>query len=219
MESLTDLAIRHKCDKGAIGHHTYTPWYEKHFIPFRDKPIKLLEIGVGGYGSPTEGGNSLRMWKEWLPLAEIHAVDIEEKSSLAEERIHIWKGDQADHAFLENLSNQAGGFDIIIDDGSHVSAHVYASFHALFPLLKTGGLYIIEDLQTAYSDHYRGSHPSHVELVKGFVDGLNYKDVATEIRGKQGIPPEPSYTDLNILSLTFYHNIVFIEKGDNSITG
>ena len=37
-------------------------------------------------------------------------------------------------------------FDIIIDDGSHASYHQQLSFKTLFPTLKSGGIYSIEDL-------------------------------------------------------------------------
>lgn len=45
-------------------------------------------------------------------------------------------------------------YDIIIDDGSHMVRHVIASFEALFPYLRRGGLYIIEDLHTSYWKRY-----------------------------------------------------------------
>ena len=44
------------------------------------------------------------------------------------------------------LSKQPGCFDIIVDDGSHASYHQQLTMLKLFPLVKSGGLYIIEDL-------------------------------------------------------------------------
>jgi hypothetical protein len=43
-----------------------------------------------------------------------------------------------------------GGLDIVIDDGSHIASHQRKSFETLFPLLDPEGIYIVEDLPTAY---------------------------------------------------------------------
>ena len=58
--------------------------------------------------------------------------------------------EQADAGFLQKVAGEFGPFDLIIDDGSHVNAHVITTFEVLFPLLKTGGLYVVEDTQTSY---------------------------------------------------------------------
>ena len=42
--------------------------------------------------------------------------------------------------------------DLVIDDASHVYEPTLASFETLFPHLRPGGLYIIEDWQWSYSD-------------------------------------------------------------------
>ncbi len=59
-------------------------------------------------------------------------------------------GSQDDPAFLRSVIDEMGSPDIILDDGSHVSDHQKISFETLWPLLKVGGLYVIEDLHTAY---------------------------------------------------------------------
>src|SRR5689334_12233699 len=68
--NLNKLAIIYGTDKW--GGHFYTQHYETHFRSFRNKKIKLLEIGVGGYKSPIKGGESLYMWKKYFPLAKIY---------------------------------------------------------------------------------------------------------------------------------------------------
>ena len=47
-----------------------------------------------------------------------------------------------------NLDNK---FDVIIDDGSHESEHILTSLKTLFPRLKTGGYYFIEDLHAGWA--------------------------------------------------------------------
>jgi cephalosporin hydroxylase len=46
---------------------------------------------------------------------------------------------------LEQLAGQQ--FDLIIDDGSHQQSHQIAAIQQLAPLLRSGGLFVIEDLQ------------------------------------------------------------------------
>lgn len=222
MKTIKELAIEHKCDKAAEGHHTYDKPYEFHFGALRDKPIKLLEIGVGGYTNPEEGGASLRMWSEYFthPFSQIYSIDIYDKKALEEYRIKIWQGSQSDEVFLNKMADTIGDIDIIIDDGSHVNSDVITSFKILFPKLKDGGIYVVEDIQTAYWKHYGGGglDDNSVDFFMGFIHGLNYKEVQTEQRGMQHPVKEPTYFDLNILSIHFYHNMVFIYKGDNSVT-
>jgi len=59
-------------------------------------------------------------------------------------------GAAGDTQFLDAMSRELGPFDIIIDDGSHMSHHIIASFNALFPHVRPGGIYVVEDLATAY---------------------------------------------------------------------
>jgi hypothetical protein len=196
------------------GAHEYADTYERHFGHLRDRPIRLLEIGVGGYAAPDRGGESLRMWKEFFPFAEIVGIDIHDKSGLAEERITILQGDQSDGVFLADVGSRHGPFDIIVDDGSHVCQHVIASFGSLFDQLADDGIYSIEDLQTSYWRRgYGGSsdadrHGTSMTFLMTLVDGLNHAefDIADY---------EPTAFDLQIKSLTFYHNLAFIQKGPN----
>src|SRR3954454_6485917 len=74
------------------GRHWYARHYQRHFSPLRKRRLKVLEIGVGGYENPTDGGASLRMWKAFFPNSQIYAVDIYDKSPLQEARITIIRG-------------------------------------------------------------------------------------------------------------------------------
>jgi hypothetical protein len=156
--------------------HSYTPIYQQHFQHLQYRPITLLEVGVGG-DSPTWGGASLRMWRDFFPRGQIHGVDIAEKR-IDETRIHIHRGDQSDRAFLRDLARQHGPFDIIIDDGSHINAHIRTTFEVLFvEHLRPGGTYVIEDMATAYLPELGGGKPGYpktsVELVKDLIDDVN----------------------------------------------
>ncbi len=210
---LNFLADLYKTDKWSK--HFYTPHYFFHFRKFRNKPINLLEIGIGGYKNPHEGGGSLRMWERFFPKARIHGIDLYDKKSLEEGRISIYTGNQVDRPFLEKISNSVGGFEIIIDDGSHVNEHIIETFKILFPLLKVGGIYVIEDVQTSYWPEYGGDslNPDQETTAMGyfkkFIHGLNHAEF--KLPGY-----EPGYFDKNIFGIHFYHNLIFIYKKSNN---
>jgi hypothetical protein len=196
------------------GNHSYTTHYQLHFDRFRDKKINMLEIGVGGYEKPFSGGKSLKMWKKYFQFGNIYSIDIYDKSALQEDRIKIFQGSQVDKNFLDKVCEEIGNIDLIIDDGSHINEHVIESFKILFPKLSDGGIYVIEDTCTSYWPDYGGDSTrfdnpgTSMNFFKKLTDGLNYKDY---------LNPEynPSYFDMNIISIHFYHNLIFVYKGKN----
>ena len=163
---LTQLANRFGSDKGdtVLCAHTYTRVYESLLAPARERPLRLLEIGLM-HGDTQEtmqgrldevGCPSLKMWAEYLPKAEIFGLDIVDFRPLSEPRMTVFQGDQSNPDDLARMASEAGGpFDIIIDDGSHASHHQQIALACLFEHLAPGGLYCIEDL------HYQ---PSDLEL-------------------------------------------------------
>lgn len=208
-DDLNFLALLYKTDK--FGHHFYTPHYMVHFKPWRNKKFNFLEIGVGGYNDPFQGGGSLRMWKRYFSKAKIFALDIFDKVQLQESRISIFQASQVDFKALDEIIKKIGEVEIIVDDGSHINEHIIQTFEFLFPKLKSGGIYVVEDVQTSYWPEYGGnsvdfySDKSAVGYFKKKVDGLNY----LEFRDSSY---QPSYFDRNISSIHFYHNLIFIYK-------
>ena len=85
-------------------------------------------------------------------------IDLHDKRHLSEERIDIRQCDQTDAEALRQLVSEYGGFDIIIDDGSHLNDDVIKTFNILFPLLRQDGIYVVEDTQTAYWPTWGGGH-------------------------------------------------------------
>ncbi|GLZ33826.1 hypothetical protein Lesp02_60140 [Lentzea sp. NBRC 105346] len=204
---LDTLAVRFDTDKW--GGHWYTPHYQRHFAAYQAKRVTVLEIGIGGYDLPDVGGGSLLMWKHFFRRGLVYGLDIYDKTGLDQPRLQTIKGDQNDPVFLEQLGQSIGPIDIVVDDGSHLTEHVVTSFNALFPHVRPGGLYVIEDLQTSYWPGY-GAGES-MGLLKTLLDGLHHQE--------QVHPVTPGHTDLNIDSITFHHNIAFIHKGRNSEPG
>ncbi|MBH8561821.1 class I SAM-dependent methyltransferase [Nostoc sp. CENA67] len=216
------------------GDHMYAQHYEKHFAPIRKQELKILEIGIGGYDNPADGGSSLKLWKTYFPNSMIYGIDIVDKTAFAEDRIKIFQGSQDDEDFLKEVIDETGKLDIIIDDGSHINQHVIKSFKTLFPALKDGGIYIVEDTHTSYwpslvgegwSNFGKGNvyleslakvggsldlnHPqTSMNFFKRLIDGLNYEEFL--------FPGYvPSYFDKHIVAMHFYHNLVILYKGNN----
>ena len=210
--NLLRLAMIYGTDKW--GGHFYATYYAEHFSKLKNKRIKILEIGVGGYEDPKQGAGSLKMWKRYFPKGMVYSIDIYDKSALEEKRIKIFRGSQADEAFLKKICTDIGPLDIVIDDGSHIVSHVLTSFKTIFPFLNEGGIYVIEDTQSSYWPTYEGNaenltDPStSMNFFKGLADGLNFREFL-----KPGY--KPSYFDENIIALHFYHNLIFIYKGKN----
>lgn len=181
----------------------YFPIYERHFIRYVNRPMTFIEIGCG------EGG-SLQMWKQYFgPLATIVGLDIRsECANFQEDQIHIRIGDQSDVSFLSSVIEEFGPPDIILDDGSHIMSHIEASFTYLYPLMSTSGVYMVEDLHTAYWDEYEGGlkrEGSFIEHCKGMIDELN----AVHTRG---VLSETEFSKTT-LSMHFYDSIAAFEKG------
>lgn len=191
--------------------HNYVSAYEEHFKSLRNKKLKILEIGIGGEDNPYIGGNSLRMWKCYFSRSLIYGVDLYDKRLMEEKRIRTFKGAQNDQVFLADLVRQVGPFDIIIDDGSHISSHVIETFKFLFNALNPKGFYVIEDLQTSYQDDYGGSSSdlndptTSMNFFKAACDSVNWKFTRNF--------PEESHSLLEYInSIHFYEKICFIRK-------
>lgn len=210
--TLTALAQEFQTDKWS-SYHRYTPHYARHLQHLRDEEMVLLEIGIGGYSREGQGGASLRMWKAFFPKARIVGLDIQDKSFVDEERIRSFQGSQVDPAVLDRILEEEGVPLVVIDDGSHRPEHIRTTFELLFPRLPAGAIYAIEDLQTSYWPDWGGSLDrddmgTSMGLVKSLVDGLNYEEFIDD-------DYVPTYTDLNVVGVHCYHNLAFIEKGDN----
>jgi hypothetical protein len=155
----------------------FTHVYERHLRHRRREPLRILEIGIGGYNAGLRsGGASLRMWRTYFRRAQVVGIDLQPRD-FREPRITTAAGDQTDPRFLHDLDREYGPFDLVIDDGSHMNAHVVATFGILWPLLAPGGSYAIEDTQTSYLEEFGGGGPgtpgTSMEMVKRLGDAPN----------------------------------------------
>lgn len=167
METLTELGTKHNTDKASW--HKFTEVYDKCFTPIRDNPVKLLEIGIFL-------GASLRMWEEYFQNGIIYGIDnctivsSDQLRELRTKRIKPIVADQLNRDHLKQVADVIGEMDIIIDDGLHFQEHQQVSFGYLFPYLKSGGFYVIEDL--CPRNHASGW---------GIKDTINFTDITTNI--------------------------------------
>jgi demethylmacrocin O-methyltransferase len=210
------LSVEYGSDKWA-SFHWYTAHYERQFARYRDQPVRVLEIGIGGFAADL-GGGSLRMWKRLFHRGTIFGLDLFDKSALDQQRLTTLVGDQGDADALVAIARRYGPFDIVIDDGSHENAHVRTSFDALFPHVRDGGLYVIEDLQTAYFPRFGGTAgavagpDTSVGLLKRLLDDIHFSE-----QEPTGAAPTPTQSD--VVGVSVHRNIAFVEKGVNGDTG
>jgi len=149
----------------------YLEVYERFFRPMRLSALRILEIGV-------QNGGSLQLYEQYFPNAErIVGVDVDPQCrEVAAGKIHVEIGSQADAQFLASVNATHGPFDIVIDDGSHVFDHQVTSFRLLFPLLRSPGIYLVEDVHTSYFPSFGGGirlPGTFMEFAKSVLDQVN----------------------------------------------
>jgi hypothetical protein len=201
--TLFEIGKKYPTNKNISG---FVHIYESYFNSLKEKKINILEIGV-------DNGDSLRLWRDYFPNANICGIDILKKDFKIN-NVEIMCGDQSDENFLSTIVDKYKKFDIIIDDGSHISKHIIQSFTYLFDYLNNNGIYVVEDLQTSYFPRYGGNrlnlknNKTSMNFLKSLTDSVNYehKDRPFFKRSKfDGI----------IKSVNFHQNIAFIKKGES----
>lgn len=182
--------------------HHYLDIYERHLGHLRGSQFKLLEIGVFR-------GGSLELWREYFGAeATIFGIDIDPRCASFDGVAGCVRiGSQASPDFLRSVVDEMGGVDVVIDDGSHDSRHIRASFEVLYPRLSMGGVYIAEDLHCSYWPSHCGGYRwpwSFINVSKSLIDDMHhwYHDRGQRISAAAGL----------VKALHFYDSMVVIEK-------
>ena len=183
----------------------YFDIYDRHFAPYRGKPITVVEFGVSH-------GGSLQMWKKYFGRkARIVGVDINPAcAAFTEPRIEVVIGDQEDRKFLRALRKKVGPIDVVIEDGGHTMPQQINTFEVLWPAVRDGGVFLIEDLHTSYWPHYDAGYKqpgTFIEYAKDLVDQMN----AWHSR-EEGFEVD-KYTR-SIKGMHVYDSIIVFDKGD-----
>jgi hypothetical protein len=207
-------------DKHRPDAHLYGWTYQALFRPLKYRRIKLLEIGVGGDDNDV-GGRSLLAWQAFFPFATIIGVDHLPRETVATWHTRFRRADQGSAEDLALLCADEGPFDVIIDDGSHLSQHQLFSFDHLFNALKDGGIYVIEDVHTSY-------WPSEAEVGGIHWDGADIEDpgfsrtcmgyfleLAKHLNHAEFLRPREPSLAWRIDSISFEHNLITVRKGAN----
>jgi hypothetical protein len=163
LDTLTYLADVKGSDKGnLLNAHLYTRVYDKMFHALREDNLTVVEIGLlrtdidgrrplnaaeGSTFARATKAPSLEIWRAYFPNARIFGFDIDDFTAVRIPNCEIVRGDMSSRVDLAHLAAKIRGpIDILIDDGSHVSHHQQIALGFLFPHIRSGGLYIIEDL-------------------------------------------------------------------------
>jgi hypothetical protein len=150
--TLTGLADLYGSDKGNIK-HGYTKVYEK-LIADLTPNRKTAQLRVGEIGVAC--GASLRMWANHLPAATIEGFDIQpECANLCKDLKNVMI------TISDPRQVNREGFDLVVDDGSHIAEDVLGNFVHCWKWVKPGGYYVIEDMACTYNDAYRDKYNKH----------------------------------------------------------
>lgn len=214
VNSLDDIAKKHGTDKSSLIHN-YCVKYEKYFPFKREEKLKIIEIGV-------YDGQSLKMWKDFYYNSTVIGIDIMEKcKKYEEENIFVEIGSQVDENFIFKVCEKYQSFDLILDDGSHINEHVIKSYELLFPYLKSGGVYVVEDSCTSYWNEFNGGiHKPNtsVEYFKNLIDDVNFRGVKNKYFHNVNSRREDVLMELNpahrtdIESINFLNSLIIITK-------
>lgn len=143
-ESGTDKASLIAEGSTILPAHDYLRHYDYFFHSFRGAELILVEFGC-------YRGESLSMWREYFPKANIVGVDLDEEVKQYEkERIHIVIGDVTSEDTYQQIEEYCGDKQrpfIILDDASHAWGDQRRSLELFWKLLLPGGFYVVEDLQ------------------------------------------------------------------------
>lgn len=127
--------------------HVFYEIYEGYFSPLKNRPIVLLEIGV-------YQGESTKVFSKYFNNGTIVGVDIEKRDIdfSGYPNVVYEQANQTSAADLERVAERRapGGYDIIVDDASHIGLFSLFTLHHAFHRLKPGGLYVVEDWPTGY---------------------------------------------------------------------
>jgi hypothetical protein len=198
----------------------YLPVYDEVFKDFRNKNIRLLEIGV-------QNGGSLEVYSKFFTHHEkIIGCDIHPlcaNLAYVNPRIKVIVGDCNKPETRAKIFAESETFDLIIDDGSHRSDDIIHSFLAYWPALRPGGVFVAEDLHASYWRSFDGGlfhKQSSMSFFKLLIDIINAEHWGIEASPQDLIAREfPAYraaaagVDLaGVASVAFHNSMCVIRK-------
>jgi hypothetical protein len=178
---LCELFVKYHSDKCPQVGHSYSPHYYDLLKDGKETFLNILEIGIGNnelmkplYGENYIIGGSLKAFNEFFINANIFGVDIRKDVLFSEGRIKCFYTDQSNskelHKTIKEIKkindDENLKFDLIIDDGSHITNHMILSFNTLGEYLKSNGIYIIEDIKREELNVFINLELNGFEIIK-----------------------------------------------------
>lgn len=183
----------------SLKHSSYFHVYETLFSRYVGQRFTFVEIGV-------LNGGSLNMWRQFFgPGARIVGIDMNPAALRWEDAgFEIFIGDQADPGFWARLKAELGAVDVLLDDGGHTNLQQIVTVAHALPLVRDGGLVVVEDTHTSYFTEFGNpSTHSFMSYAKRLVDHVNSRT--------PGLPKhEPDWSG-EIASIRFFESIVAFE--------
>ena len=130
-----------KRDNIKIKAHGYSKFYEKVFIEFKNKEINILEIG-------SFYGNASAAMFFYFKNANIFGADINpDMFNYTSKRIkNFFVNSSSVSSIQKNIVDKKIEYKIIIEDASHMLKDQIISLFYLFPIIESGGYFIVEEL-------------------------------------------------------------------------
>lgn len=198
--------IHSNLDRSSTKWTGYFDVYERYFSQFIGKAPKVLEIGV-------LGGGSIEMWQKYFGMdAQIIGLDIDPGclEYKYEGNVQIALGDQGNPEFWDKFLVDNTGFDIVIDDGGHTMIQQLITLQKVFPHLKHGGVYVVEDTHTSYWKNWGGAYgnpETFLTRAKQMTDIMNQQHFE-----QPHINEEVLKVFEGLYSVSFFNSMVVFEK-------
>lgn len=196
---LWEYFSNHKAGPGLWKWNHYFDAYHRHFAPFRNQDVNILEIGI-------YSGGSLGMWQQYFgEHCHIYGVDIEEAcKSYESEKISVFIGDQQDRDFWANFRSKAPAIQILIDDGGHTPEQQMVTLEEMLPHMPAGSVYVCEDIH-GISNQFTAFATAMVHSLNASSNGIS--------SGELGFISTPAQQAIH--SIHFYPYLCVIEKHES----
>jgi hypothetical protein len=147
--SLASLIDNSKTDKNTT--HSYLNLYETLFTSKRETAQKVLEVGIGDFGS--KNGGSIKLWRDFFTKATIYGLDILSMDRVMDElkndeRVVLYTKTNAYDQDFVSKTFSGMKFDLMLDDGPHTLTSMISFITLYSSLMQDDGILIIEDVQT-----------------------------------------------------------------------
>lgn len=140
---------------------------------------RVCEVGV-------QRGFSLEMWQALFPAGLVVGVDHDRGARWPDGTVRVVAAQDAEDLPAELQPHAPDGYDLIVDDASHDGKLTRRTWQLLWPLVRPGGWYVVEDWQVGFdSTEWHMFDVSMVELAEwllrlldhagGEVDEITYR--------------------------------------------